>query len=286
MNDDIGPLEFYGQSIIPGYRTPETQSEKLFADYLNATKHTGWLFEPTIGCHRQHPDFLVPLHSDAFLFEVKERAHKDVAPGPCWYDPMRGIREEITESQRKFTEFKEFPCALVIYNAGDPDTLLEPEYVFGGMLGDPGFSMVFDTERCTSLPETARNVFLRQGGKMMRYKTRDFQNTRINAIIVLEQCTLRNRAFENATSESFSKKSLSLGRELTERERGIAVVEAWKLYRPLYERVTRVRVCTNPGARKPLAATLFKGDYDEWWSVADGHLERIFAGSRVLEIQD
>jgi hypothetical protein len=265
------------QRIVSSERVPENESEKLFAAYLDSNGYRGWLFEPNIdGCSKK-PDFVVPFEERHLLFEVKERRRKG-GELTFWVNPMHGVREEITEGTKKFKQLKSFPCSLVIYNAEDIDTLLEPDSVFGAMLGDPGLTIGYDSEAGTLRPESARDVFLGQGGKMMRYKTGEMQNTTINAIIILEQCDVANPQFDHAADEMIVAAARRTDGRLTESDKvEIAAMRS-------RGRVTRVRVCENPKARIPLALEMFRGPYDERWSVETGNLKRIYSGPRVAEL--
>lgn len=270
--------------ITPNGRSPETASEKLFAAYLDAHKYHGWLFEPNIeGCAR-HPDFMVPFDQQPLLFDVKERRRKGGERTFAWIDPMAGIREEIEEARRKFKMLKSFSCSLVMYNAGDIDTLLEPTYVFGAMLGDPGFTPVFDCASSSLVPGTARNVFLQQRGKMMRYKTAEMQNTTINAIIILEETRLSNPEFERAIDKAIRATEAHVGGTLADDDRGKIAIAQWLERPPKPRKVIRVRVCEHPGARMPLPGSLFCGPFDERWAIVDGMLTRTYAGARVPQI--
>lgn len=271
--------------ITPSGKSPETLSETLFAAYLNDHKYNGWLFEPVIEGSSRHPDFMVPFAQQALLFDVKERRRKGGEPRFAFIDPMAGIREEIEEARRKFKSLKNFPCSLVIYNAGDIDTLLKPEYVFGAMLGDPGFTVGYDDAKGCLLPETGRNVFLPQGGKMMRYKTGEIQNTTINAMIVLERRLLPDRYFERTRDEAIRSASRASGATLSEPQQRLIAVRLYR-ERKVRERVIlRVRACEHPSARIPLPWSIFRGAYDERWALVRGEAKRVWSGSKIPDLE-
>jgi hypothetical protein len=273
--------------VTPSGKSPETDSEKLFAAYLDTHKYDGWLFEPNIDGCSQHPDFVIPFDEQSLLFEVKERRRKGGEPTFASINPMAGIREEIGEARRKFKELKSFSCSLVVYNAGDIDTLLKPEFVFGAMLGEPGFSLDFDPVRGVLRPDTAQNVFLPRGGKMIRsYSTGEMWNTTINAVIILEHSTLTNVDFDRTVDDAIVAETQLRGRMLTERERATIAVRTWLQHRPDYRKVPRVCVCENPGARNPLTPALFQEEYDERWAIVGRKLQQTFCGSRVAELVD
>lgn len=270
--------------VTPSGRVPETNSEKLFDAYLESHGYHGWLFEPNIDARAKHPDVLLPYDDRWFAFEVKERHRRASEPGFQWIDPMKGIREEIAGARRKFEEFKDFPCSLVVHNAEDIDTLLEPMWVFGAMLGDPGLSLPMDVANGSLLAQGARNVFSPQRGKMVRSKTGQPQNTTINAIIILEEC-VPDRQFGRARDEAIATAQLSSARELSEVDR---CTIAARLYMepPRQKRsIVRVRVCENPQARIPLPHSMFRGAYDERWRLVRGEETRIWFGDGIHELQ-
>lgn len=279
--------------MTPG---PQTESELLFEKYLTTNGYDDFEFEPTFPGKSRHPDYLLRWQQRELIFEVKERRRKPDGPDTFHCDPMAGIREEINEAYRKFREFKDFSRSLVIYNAGDADTLLTPEWVFGAMLGDPGFTIALDVAAGALRHETGESVFLPKRGKMIRYKTGEMQNKTINAIVILEWCHFPNPAFEDAVAEATRVEERRLGQELTHEERAVLMWDLVPGFResgrgPTGFKAPRVVVCENPGAARQLPRTrqlprnFMCGPFDERWAIVDGHLRPMYAGERVREIE-
>jgi len=246
--------------IAPSGKTPETESEKLFGAYLDAHGYSGWSFEPTIDDCPKHPDFLLPYNSGNLLFDVKQRAWRDHKPGARQIDAVKGIRDEIQEARKKFKNFKDFPCSLVIYNAGDPDTLLHSFFVFEAMLGE--FVHVYPVSLDgTSPPYGARNEFSGRKGSMVGNRQNlDYQNRTISAILVLEK--------------TLAPECIHAFREAID-----------LVHPPAVTYIHRVVVCENPGAKKRLPRELFVGRYDERWAIVDGRLGTVFSGAGVGDLE-
>lgn len=262
---------------------PEAESEQLFAEYIDHEKYD-WCFEPSFAGKSKKPDFVIRFGERLYLLEVKERSRNPTDPSPQWIDPMQGIREEIEEARRKFKEYSEFPCSLVIFNPGDLDTVLEPDCVFGAMLGDPGITMAFDEVQGRLLPETARNVFMRRRGKMKRYRTSEYQNTRINAVIVLQKGHISSPEYRRQAAAAMKRERQSTGRRLCEDERAKLRGEPFfnKDRRgPAFDPVLRVVVCKNPGASALLPQEMFRGPHDVWYEYVDGGKKRTYVGGSV-----
>lgn len=262
-----------------------TKSERLFEEYLKTSGHQRWSFEPTIENRSKHPDFLVPWEGRDILFEVKQRQRKGPFPdGAVHTDPVRGIREEIHETRKKFKEFRDHCCALVIFNAGDWKTDLAPIWVFGAMLGDPGFT--FGIANDVEDSDDFEGVFLPRGGKMINYSRSQFQNTTISAVIVLEEVTLRIPEYERALREQLRQAEARRGRRLEERERAKLGGKLFCSMGVAYPRVTRVRICEHPAPRVAFPPGMFTGAYDERWAIVDRQMKRTYAGSKLDQIYD
>ena len=119
----------------------KNESEVGFEQYLEAQGIPDWGFEPEYPGKRKRPDYRVAWREDALLFDLKEfRGGRPLTPGFRYVDPYRKIREKIEAARKKFKEFDESCCSVVLYNAGSLDVRLDqPEFVMGAMLGDFGF---------------------------------------------------------------------------------------------------------------------------------------------------
>lgn len=261
----------------------KNESEKVFEQYLNLKGFQGkWVYEPSISGKSKKPDYLLNWKGENHFFEVKELRKKPNEPTAraAYIDPYSSLRAEINEARKKFKEYKECSCSLVVFNVDDRQARLDPLDVFASMLGNLGISADFDAVKGETVTGSERNAFL-DGGKMIDDKKGRLQNTTISAIVVLEEF-LDNSEVEKALREEEKKQ----GRKFT----GIELVEIRiKLYETHHVRsVPRLIVVENPFARMALPADLFNGPFDErWhWRIQNGKYERVFAGNKLKELED
>ncbi|MEE9293958.1 MAG: hypothetical protein V3W34_03195 [Phycisphaerae bacterium] len=254
----------------------------LFKEYLETYGYSDWTFEHPIENCCKRPDYFVRWGDREFLFEVKERRGTEVRARIGAVDPRKGIKEEIHEARIKFREFKDYCCSLVIYNAGDPRTWLEPRHVFGAMLGDPGFTVDLTEDGKADL-RSIQSVFLPRGGKMVRYKTGEFQNTTISSIVILTRARVPDPDFVRVRDREVAERQNRLGRTLDDEERAEVRAESWWSHRPQVQHPPAVVVCENPGAPIPLPAELFTGPYDQRFALRDGVLIRTFTGCALTQ---
>jgi len=245
-----------------------TESERLFAEYLGSQGYQ-WSYEPTNSGKSRKPDFLVQHGECKHWFDVKERSQKPQPDGACQFDPYKVWRKPIDRAREKFTEYKDDCCSLVCYNCGDLDMVPTPPIIFASMLGDLGFTWALDLEGDTPQP-AEKTIFLPRRGKMVNYPRRIYSNQTISSVIVLRVESLRNPDFEALISAELQRMST-----LSASEEGM-----WLDHLPAIERISRVVVCENPGARIPLPRDLFRGAFDERWAIQDGMLKQIFRGSK------
>ncbi len=160
-----------------------TVSEALFERYL-AEQGLPFDYEPDVDGRTKHPDYRIAFQGQDFFLEVKEFEPEPYDPGPKSggaYLPLPGIREKIDQARKKFKEFKEWPCSLVLYNPGHPwIDIHEPHTIFEAMLGNSGICWGIDAK--TGRPLAPPRNILEGDAKMFLD-----QNTTISAIIVLEE---------------------------------------------------------------------------------------------------
>ncbi len=219
-----------------------TVSEALFEHYLT-DQNLAFAYEPTLDERRKHPDYRVTVDGQELLLEVKEFAREPYTPGPksggaC--RPLPGIREKINQAAKQFTEFKDRPCSLVLYNPGHPRIEIhEPHTIFEAMLGDSGIAFHVEAGRLRGPQEV-----LEGNAKMLRN-----QNTTISAILVLQEY-LRGQPRGRIDEQQAWKENPTL------------TVAPTDLASRTLLRVIRH---DNPFARKPLPPSLFHGPADETW---------------------
>lgn len=264
----------------------KTVSEQCFADYLDEYGYD-WEYEPQFPGKSKKPDFRVRRDAIECLLDVKERSPKHAPPGARNFDPIKGVRKKIEEGREKFKAFGDHLCGLVLYNNGDCDTRFNPWCIFGAMLGDPGLTVPFDVKAGTLDVESAQSEFLPRGGKMIRHYTPlvPHESTmNISAVIVPSLYGVPNPEFDRAVQNEIDRRQDHLGRSLHADERAVVVWEVGPGVPPTLKRVPRVVVCTNPFAR-PFPDSIFDSPYDERWAIHNDSLERVFAGSQVVDVE-
>jgi hypothetical protein len=257
----------------------KTESEKLFEQYLDSSGFAGkWTYEPLIEGKTKRPDYLLHWGACHCFFEVKELRKKPSEPTkwPAHINPYSSLRAEIDEARRKFKEFKEYSCSLVVYCIDDAlGRFLDAEHVLGAMLGDLGITAEYDPEKGEVIAGSEKNAFL-SGGRMVNPRDGTPQNTTISAVVVLGQFR-DNIEIERALSE-----------EVKKHDKELSGPEIMGLRMELYtdhpvKTAPRVVVVENPFARIALAADLFMGLFDERWRLREGRVERVFAGKKLME---
>ncbi len=125
---------------------------------------------------------------------------------------------------------------------------------------------------------------------MVRYKTSEYQNRTIAAVIALEEARLGNTELERLQRQAAQEEQRRRGRQLSPEEHEALgrrleteYVEAGR--GPIYQRLPRVIVCENPGARMPFPREVLCGPFDERWAIVDQGLRPVYAGMRVHEIE-
>jgi hypothetical protein len=253
------------------------ESELLFEEYLTAHKYTNWTHEVPVKGKRKKPDFRLEHGGSSHFFEVKEFEAPLPTPGFSTYDPYGPIREKINQATRQFREYKEYSCSVVLANPKSAFVHLgDPWAIIGAMLGNLGFQFQFGVK--PDEEHRLEQVFT-GGGKMVNYKRQEPQNTTVSSVIVLGTYPLRRNRIRAAIKD----RQRELGRGTTLDE-DLAFYEAMPESSDL--RRVRVSVYDNPYARIPLHQDLFKGPYDERWSVDGEFMKRVYLGLEVARFEE
>jgi hypothetical protein len=148
---------------------PTTAGELLFQEYLDAM-HYPYEFETEFPGKSNRPGYTITKNGLA-LFDVKD--FEPYTPlGHGAYDPYVRIREKIDAGRRKFKQFKEYSCSIVLRNNGNALVNAErAEMMLGAMYGDAGFTMPIHTKTGTASGDPTA-AFLGRG-KMFRYGDAD-----------------------------------------------------------------------------------------------------------------
>lgn len=256
-------------------------SELAFEDYLASQGLTTWDYEPEIPGKSQRPDYRLRAVDREMFFDVKEFRQDPRMPLPQGgaYDPYTAIREKVNAARKKFKNFKEHCCSLVLFNVDAWLVHLDDFWiVMGSMLGDLGMTFDVDRDTGTAVGEPTWSFLKR--GRMIDYQHRAPQNTTISALIALTPLALGQRRFEIELHRKESEFDRSLDREEfmrfadTLRAKGLDTEET----------VTRAIVYENPYARIPLPRDLFVGRFDERYGPDKESIVRVFAGEEIEKL--
>lgn len=238
-----------------GSTAPQTPGEAAFEAYLRSQEITDFIHEKEFPGKSKRPDYSVTLVGREHLFEVKDIDTEPPGPGFGFWDPYGPIREKIDQARKKFKEFKDYPCSLVIHLTKGFALIDDPKVIYGAMHGDPAIEFLVDKEKGRLVPDSQREVFTKDG-RMTQPHWKDPQNTTINAIIALRGVRIGEKRFVHeylaqfSGDEAYAHLGDDVGYDKTEIGRGVIVFE-------------------NVHARVPLDRQLFRGRFDERWE-ADG----------------
>jgi len=250
----------------------KTPGEFAFEEYLNG-QGIPFEHEPPLSFTNKLIDCVVDHHTHGKIyFEVKDINCPPPAGSFSAFDPYVPIRNHIEEGQRKFKDFAEELCALVLFAPpGSFVNLMEPHVMLGAMYGNLGFTIPFDPISGSADDSRIESRFLVSEGKMVR-PTR-FQNTRIAALISL------------VSYSTFAKEALLYlrtddGRDPEERWSdalsGLAAISQ--------EPTLCVTVWENGTAKRKLPQDLFRGPMDAWWTCDEDRQGPSFIGERRLAL--
>jgi hypothetical protein len=250
-----------------------TEGERLFEQYLNEMRYV-YEFEKEYEGKSKRPDYTITKDGGVFLFDAKDFDPMIPPVGFSQFDPYVRLRQRIDDGRKKFKEFKEFPCGIVLRNTGNAFVNVEsPAIVLGAMYGDSGFEIPIYLGPGTSptRPPPPRAAFL-GGGKMLRKNYT--QNTTISALV-----SLRNVAVGTSRlTEIFREQpGLSISESIEAASERFPNFDA-------EERHLGVIVWENAVARIPLSRDLFTGPYDLRWGVEGNDQTIVFEGEKLREL--
>jgi hypothetical protein len=250
-----------------------TEGERLFEQYLDEMQYA-YEFEKEFEGKKKRPDYAVTKGGGTFLFDAKDFDPMTPKLGFSQFDPYSRLRQRIDDGRKKFKEFKEFPCCIVLRNTGNAFVNVEsPAIVIGAMYGDAGFKIPIYVGPGTSStpPRPPQQAFL-EGGKMV-YKHKA-QNTTISALITLRYIAV----------------GMCRVKEIFKEHRHLSIpdaIEAASERFPSFdveERRLGVIVWENALARIPLSRDLFTGPYDLRWGVESSDQKIVFEGEALREL--
>jgi hypothetical protein len=250
-----------------------TEGERLFEQYLDEMQYI-YEFEKEFEGKKKRPDYTVTRGSSTFLFDAKDFDPTTPVRGFSQFDPYFRLRQRIDDGRKKFKEFKEFPCCIVLRNTGNVFVNVEtPAIVLGAMYGDAGFKIpVYVGPGVSSMPPPPSQRAFLEGGKMV-HKQKP-QNTTISALVTLRYV---------AVGMSRVKKIFKENRNLSISEAVEAASERFPNF-DVEERRLGVIVWENAVARIPLTRDLFTGPYDLRWGVEGSDQTIVFEGEALREL--
>jgi hypothetical protein len=248
---------------------PCTAGELLFQNYLDVVRYP-YEFEKEFPGRSARPDYTVKKDG-VFLFDVKD-FDPYMPLGGGSYDPYPRIREKIDAGRKKFQEFRDFPCSIVLRNNGNIFVHLESrDIMLGSMYGDSGFTFPVGPN-VTVANGPLRHAFLGRG-KMVHPDS--VQNTTISSLITLRYVAVGRELYRMMIRE---RPNLSIEETLE------ATAERFPDF-DLEEKQLGVIVWENAVARMPLPRHLFTGPYDERWGVEGDSQQIVFRGNKLAELK-
>lgn len=248
-----------------------TEGERRFEQYLKAI---GYPFEYERGFpgKSKRPDYTV-TRNGTFLFDVKDADRKiPHGRGITQYDPHEGIIERINSGRKKFKEFKEFPCCIVLQNNGNVFVDIEtPAAVLGAMYGKVGFTVpVYVGGGIPSSPAPPIRPAFLSGARMQPER-----NTTISALISLRRVAVGKLRLRRIRQEN---PQLSFDDALT------VASERFGCDYDFGELQQGVIVWENAYARKPLPRDMFNGPFDERWGLDGADIACVFYGPQLAQL--
>jgi len=251
----------------------KTAGELAFEEYLNA-QGIAFEHEPPLSFTTKLVDYVVDHPAcGRIYFEVKdiERSPFEGLGTVGAYDPYQPIRAHIEEGKKKFKDFSDQLCALVLFSQAPGVSLMEPYVMLGEMYGNLGFKIPVDTASGAGDASRIESTFLVGEGKMVRPTL--YQNTRIAALISLvRHNTLPKEALRYLNTDN--------GRSREERWEDI-----WSDAAGISQEPTLcVRVWENGTAKRRLPQDLLRGPMDAWWTYDEDRQWQSFIGERLLAL--
>lgn len=250
-----------------------TEGEQQFERYLHSLS-LPFVYEKPHPGKSKTPDYCVHWKGQSVMFEIKDFESPPLPTGVGAFSSYPHIRERIVRGRKKFKEYKEFCCALVLYNNGAFVMLQEADFMLGSMYGDSGWTMPFDPVKGVLDSSSIVRAFL--GGGMMLTHNGEPRNTTISALI-----TLSSISPDWQRMVAFMRQNPQMPTSELE--------DAMRAKNPSFDAnavVPRVIVWHNFLARLPFPEDLFCGPYDSHIKLVHTHgdtFERrtLFRGSEL-----
>lgn len=263
---------------------PEGQSraEAVFEKYLEG-QGIAWKYESLPG--QKKPDYLIPHANGNCVVEVKQIEDPDPRPTEG-FSPDRSVRSKIDRARKQFREYKNLPCALVVYSESVFGPY-EPSILLSAAFG-PGYQQAGrDYSRLDPSPAFYR--FLRRSALTEdRHFLADAMlspkaNTTFSAIIMLT----RFRITKLDLASWKRRYGQQQAREPIDNQFNVLNELAPTFGQSLYvEETARVITIENCHSRLPFPEDLFRGQCDQRWGWKDGWCGPIWIGDTLSELYE
>jgi hypothetical protein len=192
--------------------------------------------------------------------------------GIAQYDPHGGIIERINSGRKKFKEYEEFPCCVVLQNNGNVLVDMEtPAVVLGAMYGKIGFQVpVYVGRGIPSGPAPPIQPAFLSGARMQPDRNRTISALITLRLVEIGRLRLRKIRKENS--------GLNFDDALR------AAVECYGPDFDFNELQQGVIVWENAHARRPLPRDMFNGPLDERWGLDGTDIACVFYGSQMTQL--
>lgn len=237
--------------------TPKIHSELLFEDYLRSVP-VDFAYEPVVHGRTKRPDYRVEFNEKPYWFEVKELVDPESKP-TREFDPTPPFEEKIDEARKKFGEFKDACCVLVLHSCKSIFRLAMIDVIVSAAFGErltlePAIGQTLADEPCR---------FKFRG----KAKLRPNANTTISGIFILQHFELQSRVVD-----AFYRIRARV--ELGEQIGPFAYAEEFELMKDTENKIefkdsVRAIILENPYARIPLPRDFLLGRLDQRWGIND-----------------
>jgi len=246
-----------------------TEGERRFETYLKAMGYPFEFEKPHPGKSKR-PDYSVTLGSATYVFDVKDADPDAMPPGFFQSDPHTETITRIKAGQKKFKEFREFPCCVVMQNNGNISAMFEePAAVLGAMYGRIGFRVpLYVGDGAPTEPAPPLRPQFTQGAWFQPN-----HNTRISALITLRRIAVGKRRLRRIRQDNPGM-TFDDARNLAGERFGADYFQ---------ELQQGVIVWENVYARVALTRDIFNGPYDERYGLDGTDMTRVFCGSAFEE---
>lgn len=267
------------QRELESFLKKQNVSELLFEEYLLEYQLGTPEHEPPYPGATRRVDYRLQYKGKMLWFEVKEFAEDRslfTSKGGA-FDPHLQIRRMIEKAVKKFRDYDNECCSLVLFNESyNLVDICTPRIVLGAMLGSVGFRIPINIETGEEVGPIT-NIFT-DGGKLIHPHIKKPINRTISAVIALQRFPIGQKEFNIELAQIEKEEQRII--ELDEHLRMLAE------HRESYDRqVLRAIVYENPHATNPLPRDIFVGPFDERWGQEDEVIKPVVVGIELEKLR-